>query len=147
MSPSESLLARNISKIYDTISNTKEKLENWHELVKEKNKIRKVVIHGNLSLNHFLRGESSYLISWRKAKIDSPVMDLYRLYLNHALFREYERHYPLMEDEKELLEILISLPDIITLSGTEYEKCKKISKSLDKIYKTEKLLSEEKSKT
>ena len=81
-------------------------------------------------------------------------MDLYRLYLNHALdfdfepvFREYERHYPLMEDEKELLEILISLPDIITLSGTEYEKCKKISKSLDKIYKTEKLLSEEKSKT
>lgn len=154
MSPSESLLARNISKIYDTISNTKEKLENWHELVKEKNKIRKVVIHGNLSLNHFLRGESSYLISWRKAKIDSPVMDLYRLYLNHALdfdfepvFREYEKHYPLMKDEKELLAILISLPDIITLSGTEYEKCKKISKSLDKIYKTEKLLSEEKSKT
>ena len=153
MSPSENLLARNISKIYETISEAKERLEHWHALVKEKKKIRKVIIHGNLSLDHFLRKETSYLISWRKAKIDSPVIDLYRLYNHHALdfdfepiFHEYEKHYPLMSDEKELLNILISLPDIIPINGIEYEKCKQISKLIDKIYKTDYLLKE-KSKT
>ena len=147
MSPSEQLLARNISKIYDTIDRTKQRLDKWHTNIKEKRKQRRVVLHNNLKLEHFLESSSPYLISWDKAKIGSPVFDLYKLYQNHALdfdfeplLNEYEKNYPLKKDEKELLFILISLPDLINFQNTEYQNCKEISKMLDKLYKTENLI-------
>ena len=59
MSPSEYLLARNISKIYESIDNCKNQLESWHELIKNKRKQRNVVLHGNLNLNHFIRNENT----------------------------------------------------------------------------------------
>ncbi len=144
MSPSEFLLARNIGTIYQTIDSCKDRLENWHKLVKEKRKQRNVVLHNNLKLDHFIRNENPYLISWDKAKIGSPVFDLYKLYKNHALdfefsdiLREYENHYPLMEDEKELFFILISLPDIIEFNDSEYNTCQKISREIDTIFKSQ----------
>lgn len=146
MSPSEYLLARNISKIYESIDSCKGQLEQWHDLIKDKRKQRNVVLHNNLNLDHFIRTESSYLISWDKAKIGSPVFDLYKLYRNHALdfdfsdiLNEYETHYPLMEDEKRLLFILISMPNLIEFNDTEYNMCVKISKEIDIIYKSEAL--------
>ena len=152
MSPSQQLLARNITKIYDTISENKKRLDRWHDHIKEKRKERQVVLHNNLKLDHFLEADSSYLISWDKSKVGSPVFDLYKLYQNHALdfdfetlLNEYERHYPLMKDEKELLFILISQPDLINFNNTEYINCKLISKMIDKIYKTEMLVSPKKS--
>lgn len=148
MSPSEGLLARNISKIYDTISENKKKLDSWHNLIKEKTKERNVILHNNLKLEHFIRNNNSYLISWDKSKIGSPIFDLYKLYQNHVLdfefediFNTYEQIYPLTKDEKKLLDILISMPDIIELKDTEYNNCKNISHSIDKIYKTEKIIS------
>lgn len=146
MSPSEYLLARNISKIYDSIDNCKNRLETWHDLIQNKRKQRNVVLHNNLSLDHFIRSESSYLISWDKAKIGSPVFDLYKLYRKHALdfdfediLNEYETHYPLMEDERNLLFILISMPNLIEFNDTEYNMCVKISKEIDMLYKAEAL--------
>ena len=38
------------------------------------------------------------------------------------------------------------MPDKLKLNKNEYENCKKISKSLDRIYKTEKLILPETSK-
>jgi len=146
MSPSEYLLARNISKIYDSIDNCKNRLETWHDLIQNKRKQRNVVLHNNLSLDHFIRSESSYLISWDKAKIGSPVFDLYKLYRKHALdfdfediLNEYETHYPLMEDERNLLFVLISMPNLIEFNDTEYNMCVKISKEIDMLYKAEAL--------
>lgn len=153
MSPSELLLARNITKIYDTISNTKQRLDKWHNHIKEKRKERRVVLHNNLKLDHFIESDSQYLISWDKAKIGSPVFDLYKLYQNHCLdfdfetiLHEYESHYPLKKDERELLFILISTPDLINFQKTEYQNCKEISKMIDKLYKTEILTSPKESK-
>lgn len=153
MSPSEQLLARNITKIYDTISENKKRLENWHSHIKEKRKERRVVLHNNLKLEHFLESDIPYLISWDKAKIGNPVFDIYKLYQNHILdfdfetiLNEYEKSYPLLKEEKELLFILISMPDLIDFKQDEYTNCKIISKMLDKIYKTEMFLSPEKSK-
>ena len=80
MSPSELLLARNITKIYDTISENKKRLDYWHENIKEKRKERRVVLHNNLKLEHFLESDTSYLVSWDKSKIGSPIFDLYKLY-------------------------------------------------------------------
>ena len=146
MSPSEYLLARNITKIYDSIDRCKNMLEDWYKLIKDKRKQRQVVLHNNLKLDHFIRNESSYLISWDKAKIGNPVFDLYKLYRNHAfdfdfsdILNEYESHYPLMKDERALFHTLISMPSLIEFNDTEYNMCMKISKDIDIIYKTERL--------
>ena len=146
MSPSEYLLARNINIIFKTLSTNKERLEKYHSLIKEKTNERNVVLHNNLKLDHFIRNKNSYLINWDKAKIGVPVFDLYKLYKNHALefdfkdlLAEYEKNYPLKEEEKELLFILISMPNIIELTGSEYDKCMRISKEIDTIYKTNNL--------
>ena len=153
MSPSESMLANNITKIYQTLSKNKERLDKWHSHIKEKRKERRVVLHNNLKLEHFLESDIPYLISWDKAKIGNPVFDIYKLYQNHILdfdfetiLNEYEKSYPLLKEEKELLFILISMPALIDFKQDEYTNCKIISKMLDKIYKTEMFLSPEKSK-
>ena len=153
MSPSESMFANNITKIYQTLSKNKKRLHKLQIHIKEKRKERRVVLHNNLKLEHFLESDIPYLISWDKAKIGNPVFDIYKLYQNHILdfdfetiLNEYEKSYPLLKEEKELLFILISMPDLIDFKQDEYTNCKIISKMLDKIYKTEMFLSPEKPK-
>lgn len=142
-SPSEYLLARNISIIFDTLNFESDLLNKWQELVKEKRKQRYVVIHNNLDIDHFLKDQNNYLISWDKSKIDLPIYDLYKLYkrnnLNYdfeTLLKRYERTYPLLEEEKLLFHILILLPDKIEFNDNEFEMCKKISDVIDNLYKT-----------
>ncbi len=148
MSPSEYLLARNISKIFAALSFAKREIEEWYQLIKDKKKNRFVVLHNNLKLEHFLENRNSYLINWDKSKIDIPIFDLYKLYKCHCLdfdfeeiFKRYEQSYPLMEDERKLFFILISLPDIIEFNDTEYNMTKDISAKMDALYKTEVFLS------
>lgn len=148
MSPSEYLLARGISKIFNSLNFSKYEIEAWYELIKDKKKQRYVVLHNNLELSHFIRNKNSYLISWEKSKIDIPIFDFYKLYKNHSLeydfsilLKTYENDYPLLEEERKLLFILISLPDKIELENDEYKTCIKISKLLDYLYKTDELIS------
>ena len=49
MSPSEYLLARNISKIFGSLNFSKQELEKWYKLVENKTKQRVVVLHNNLN--------------------------------------------------------------------------------------------------
>lgn len=148
MSPSEYLLARNISKVYAALGYAKKELDNWYRLVSELRKERLVVIHNNLDLTHFIRNKNSFLTSWGKARIDMPIFDLYKLYLKHSLdfdFSEiltrYEKNYPLKESERKLLFILIALPDKLELTDSEYQNCSIIGNLIDRLYKTEVLLS------
>lgn len=147
MSPSEYLLARNISKILNILIVTKENLDKWINSTKNKKKQRYVVSHNNLDLNHFIINDKSYLLSWNKSKIDIPIFDLYKLYKKYALdfdfeelFKRYESKYPLFDHERNLLLILISIPEKIEFEKYEYENTKKIGKMIDYIYKTEKLV-------
>lgn len=149
MSPAEYLLATNINKVYNMIKLCDIKLQKWHDTIKEKKKQRNVVLHNNLSLDHFFRNDNSYLISWDKSKIDSPVFDIYKLYKKHALdfdfsyiLTEYENNYPLFEDEKLLFETLIIMPDIIEFNNNNYENCKKVRKFIDFLEKTEEIVKE-----
>lgn len=142
-SPSENLLARNISIIFDTLNFENNLLNKWQEIVKEKRKQRYVVIHNNLDIDHFLKNQNNYLISWDKSKIDLQIYDLYKLYkrnnLNYdfeTLLKRYERIYPLLEEEKLLFHILILLPDKIEFNDNEFEMCKRISDVIDNLYKT-----------
>ena len=148
-SPSELVLENNISKIFASLNYAKGELSKWLELVNNKTKQRYVLLHNNLSLDHYIRNENSYLISWDKAKIDIPIFDLYKLYKKYALnfdfesiFKKYEKTYPLLEEEKKLLFILITLPNKIELNQTEYINTILVSNMIETIYKTEKLLEE-----
>jgi len=148
MSPSEYLLARNITKIYASLNFSKLEIDKWYELVKDKKKDRFVVIHNNLDLSHFLRNDASYLISWDKSRIDKPIFDLYKLYKRHLndidfseVLTRYERNYPLLEEERILLFILITLPDKIDLEDDEYEMTKKIDYLVSSLYRTETFIS------
>lgn len=146
MSPSYYFLARNISLFFESLYYAKENLNIWYDAVSKKNKIRVVVVHNNLSLDHFLKNNNSYLISWDKSKIDIPIFDLYKLYKKHALefdfeiiLREYEKKYPLLDEERILLFVLISLPNKLTWK-TESVTCREFTKEIDILYKTRKLV-------
>lgn len=152
MSPSEYLLARNITVIFYNLSKSKQQLEDWYELVKEKNRTRQVVLHNNLELSHFLKNKNSYLISWDKAKIDMPIYDLYKLYKKNIsypfkiILERYEKEYKLLEEEKILLLILISLPDKVEFDEKEYVMTKKIFNLIENYNYVEELQKEKKSK-
>ena len=70
MSPSEYLFCRNSTTVFSLLSYAENELEEWFHLVKEKRKQRHVVLHNHLSLDHFIRGEKPYFISFEKAKFD-----------------------------------------------------------------------------
>lgn len=149
MSPKEYLFARNISKIYSCIMFCNVELDKWLELVKDKKKQRVVTLHNNLELDHLIRSNEPYLISWDKAKKDIPIYDFYNFYQKHYLdldfndlFDEYNHRYPLLEEERMLLLILLSIPKKIEFVDNELESCKIIRKQLDYIYKTENLVKE-----
>lgn len=148
MSPSEYLFSRNSTKIFAALYYAENELEKWYKLVHEKRKQRLVVLHNNLELSHFLRDKKPYLISWDKAKIGMPVFDIYKLYYKHGvdyefleLLKRYERNYPLLEEERKLLFILMAIPEKIDFNSDEYNLSKNISRFIDRIYKTEMIIS------
>ena len=148
MSPSEYLIARNISKIFSCIYFCKNELEQWYEIVKNEKRKRVVTLHNNLKLDNIIRNKSVYLIGWEYSKIDSPIYDFINFYNNYALYfdfrsllNEYERILPFKEEEKKLLSVLISIPSKIPNTEKEYNKVKNVRQLLDKIYKTEMLLT------
>ncbi len=148
MSPQEYFLALNISKIYDALSFSKYMLEQWYESVKDKTSKRLVVLHNNLKPEHFIRSDKPYLISWDKAKIDMPIFDLYKLYKNsdynfdfNEALKRYEKEYPLSDDERMLLFILVALPDKIEFSKSNVEMCTKIYNMINIMNKTSNMIS------
>ena len=120
MSPSQYLYMRNYSKIIASLEFCTDQLDEWYELVKNETKIRVSVVHNNLELNHFLKSDQDYLISWDNYKIDTPIIDLVNFYqkeyLNinfEILLEKYFNYFPLYEYEKKLLFILIAMPPVI----------------------------------
>ena len=149
MSPSEYLLSRNISFIFNSITEGKKYVENFLSNVSDRNKMRVSIVHNNLDLSHYIRNNHEYLISWDKSKIDIPVFDLYILYnKNYALvdfyeiLKRYEKNYPLKKYELELFFILITMPSKIELNDTEYNMCYKISNEIDRLYKSHDLIEQ-----
>lgn len=133
-SPSEYLLLRSINKIFYSLDYAKISLDELLE-TKEK-KMRTCMIHNNLDLNHYIKGDRDYLISWNKAKFDMPIFDLYKLFKRNKtynyidLLERYEQNYPLLEYEKKLLLIMLSMPDIIDDNKSEIEKIKEIKQMI-----------------
>ena len=147
MSPADYLISRNISYIYSALNYAKKQIEVWYKMIENKRKVRVVVNHNNLSLDHYLRGDKPYLISWDKSKIDMPIFDLISLYNNHyldfdfiELINIYLNKYPLSAEEITLLLTIISIPKKIIQNESVYQTVLNIRKQLDYLYKTSELV-------
>ena len=148
-SPSNYYFLLNYSLINNDLVFIENELDEWFNLVKEQNRQRVCLVHNNLSLDHYLRSDKPYLVSWDNSRIDMPIYDLVNLYHNHyldfdfsSIFKQYLSKYPLTEEETILFHTLISIPNKIEYSVSEYKTVINIRKLLDYIYKTSNLLKE-----
>lgn len=147
MSPAKYEFVRNYSKINSALSFAETELDNWYEMIKDKTSERISLVHNNLSLDHYIRNDKDYLISWDEAKFDTPVLDLVKLYQNNFWELEFSTIYTkylavtnLSENEQKLFFILISIVPEIDFCENEFECCKKMRKQLDYVFKTEEFL-------
>ncbi len=147
MSPSHYSLIRNIYKIFEALEFSSKELDNWFNLVKDQTKKRVCLIHNKLSLDHFIKSESEYLISWEEYRTDSPIMDLVKFYhqeyfnINFSvILSRYLEKVNLSDDEKKLFFILISIPQEISFTNNEFKDCEIVRKSLDYLFITENLM-------
>ena len=147
--PYEYLLLRNYTLIYNACKYCFDKIEKWYLSISDKNKQRVVLVHNNLKLDHYLKNESEYLISWDKYIIDSPVLDLVNLYKNEwedITFKEvldtYNNSFSLLDEEKILFNILISIPYKIDNVLSEYDKCRELRRLINYLNKSSSLVSD-----
>lgn len=147
VSPSGNLILNNSTKIFESLTFLKREIEEWYKISIDTNKSRVSLIHNNLELEHYIKNKDDYLISWDNYKIDSPILDIVKLYKNVYLnmnFSEplniYMENFTLTESEKKLLFIMLVLPDEINLTQNELKNVSIVRKYLDYIYKTEELI-------
>lgn len=147
MSPAHYSLIRNIYKIFSALAFANSELDVWFNLVKEQTKKRVCLIHNKLSLDHFIKSDEEYLISWEDYRTDSPVMDLVKFYQSDyfnirftVVLSRYLEKVSLSEDEKKLFFILISIPPKIEFSDHQFKDCELVRKTLDYLFITEELV-------
>lgn len=147
MAPSNYLIARNITIIYNALGYAKNNINSWYKMIENQRKVRVVTIHNNLRLEHYLKEDKPYLISWDKSKIDMPIFDLISLYQNNYLDFEfidllkiYLSKYPLTREEMTLFLTIISIPGKIPLNESEYQTVLFVRRILDYIYKSSEIV-------
>ena len=150
MSPSEYLIARNISIIFSSLNYCEGECKKFLDLVKDKNKKRVVTLYNNIDIDNLLKSKNNiYLTSFDKSIVDLPIYDLFNFYKKYSskfdfvsLLKQYRKLNKLNEEELTLLFLLISLPDKIILNNN-IDNIKNIKQSINKIYDTLKVLNSE----
>lgn len=141
MSPSEYLLSRNISIIFGAINYSVNKLNEWYNLVKNKQKKRVVTLYNNIDINNLIKSrEGTYLTSLDKTITDSPIYDLLSFYKRYeldfdfvSLLKAYEKVLPLLEEEEKLFLLLISIPEKIEIND-DINSFHNIKRKIDRVY-------------
>jgi len=146
-SPSAYYFLTNYSIIANDLDFCLNQLDDWFTLVKDIMRQRVCLLHNHLSLDHFIKGLDSSLISWDNYIFDTPVLDIVTLYKNEYLhcdfsvvLSEYLRNFKLSSDEEKLLFILISLPNKVEVYDNEFTNTCSFVDLIDYIYRTEKLI-------
>lgn len=147
ISPSGNLLLNNSSKIFETLTFLKKEIEEWYKLTIDSDKMRVCLVHNNLELDHYIKNKDEYLISWDNYIIDTPILDIVKLYKNVYITKNfsealkiYLEKFPLIENEKKLLFIMLVMPNELKLTNDELNNVNIVRKYLDYIYKTENLI-------
>ena len=152
LSPSNYLIARNISLIFDSLNLGKEYLEEWKEKILNLDKMRVCINNNNLKLSNFRRSNKSYIIDWNKSKIDIPSFDLYNFFQNNnvdyfEILKRYEKKIPLNDIERNLLFILLLMPKTINFNLNEYDMCKSIRNNINKLINTHEMIKKREKST
>ena len=149
VSPSGSVIINNSSKVFDLLTFLKKEIEDFYKISIDKNKMRVSIIHNNLELDHYIKNKEEYLISWDNYTIDSPIIDIVKLYKKTYIdlsfvesLKIYMEKFKLNEEEKKLLVIMLVMPDEIVLTNDELGNVKNVRYYFDYIYKTENLIKE-----
>lgn len=147
MSPSHYSFIRSIYKVFAALDFANHELDSWYSLVKDQTKKRVSFIHNKLNLDHFIKSDDDYLISWDNYRTDTPVMDLVTFYQAEyftihfdVVFSRYLEKVNLSEDEKKLFFLLISIPPKIEFTDSEFKDCKMVREALDYVFITEELV-------
>ncbi|MBO4601125.1 MAG: hypothetical protein J5634_02695 [Bacilli bacterium] len=145
--PHEILFLHNYSKINNAIGFCKSNLESYFNLISEKKTQRVSLIHNNLEVDHLIKNDDDYLISFDNSRFDTPVIDMVKLYkkeydnLNFSeLLKTYLYHYSYHDDELKLFFILISMPYEIKFTDNNFDNVSKVYKLVNYINKTEELV-------
>ena len=147
-SPSQYLLCRNYYRIMAALNYAKDNLDKWYENA-DKTEFRVSVIHNNLSLDHYIYNKyNSKLVSWDKYRIDSPIIDIANFYKKEYLnanlssfFKEYFKRFEITNNERDLLFIMLSIPNTINIDNlNEIDKVREIKKLIKYIDDTENLI-------
>lgn len=143
LTPSHYLFLRNFTIIKNALLTSKSNLEKWYSLVKEENKSRVSLIHNNLRLDHLIKNDHDYLISFDHYTFDTPVLDLYKLYQNEwenisfaHLLDIYNDSFKLTESELTLLYTLLTIPNEIDFNEKELEVCRLVRRELNYLTKS-----------
>lgn len=149
MSPVDYIVARNISLIFSSLEYARDGIERWYQLIKDKRQVRVVTIHNNASLDHYVKNDKSYLVSWDRATVDMPIYDLINVYKKHYLefdfvtiFKVYFSKYPFLEEEMLLFLSILAIPDKIRYYDSQYQMVVEVRRLLDYIYKTGEIIRE-----
>lgn len=147
MSPAEQILMYNISSFHKALNYSEYKLDAWYKLKETQKTERVVQLHNNLSLDHFLKDDIPYLVNWDKSTKDYVIFDFLNFYQNEflnlemtKLFELYQTKYQYTEDEKLLLEALISIPPKVTFLKSNYINTIETRKIITYVEKTNEFL-------
>lgn len=153
MSPSEYLLARNCSSIFSCLNFCLKELEEWYKIMSTRTKKRVVLLHNNLDPRHLIRNGDNILISWNNATRDLPIYDFIKLYKANfdkydfnELYKEYLRKFPLLEEEKKLMYVILFIPEKITFNESELKSTIKVGRLCNYLYTTDRLFMENETK-
>ncbi len=143
MSPSDYLLARNYTIINTSLIYIEKELNAWYNLVKDKTKERVCVVHNNLKKENVIRGSTPIFTGWDNFLVDTPVLDIYKLYKNEYktmdfenLLKVYNETFELSKEEVKLFKVIISMPQKLEENTSEYNKVMDVKEMLDYIYRT-----------
>ena len=153
-SPSHYLIERNFSIILGSINFIKVETKRWFKLVQDKTKERVCIVNNNPKKEHVIIGDKSYLTNWDNYMVDTPIIDLYKLYKVdnnykdfYDLYKEYSKNFNLTNEEKKLFFIMISIPPKIDFLDNEILNTKIVNDLINYQYKTNefiKLINSEK---
>lgn len=153
MSPSEYMLARNCSSIFSCLNFCQSELDEWYELASKKSKKRVVLLHNNLDSSHLVRADDNVLISWNNAIRDLPIYDFISLYKKNydkydfnELYKEYLSRFPLLEEEKKLMYVILFIPEKIKFGTSEIQSTITVSKLCNYLFTTDRLFMENEAK-
>ena len=136
--PDKYLLINNISQIYKLLEVSKYRLDNL-----ELNSLREVILINNFDNNIFKN-----IIDFNYYSKDIFVYDLEKLYKKDYknfkdVLKKYNDKLKISKEEWNLISILISIPEEVTLENNHYNDCIKIRNLINYVNYTFSFLSEE----